>query len=317
MFLVPVVKLFSKRKLLAANANKPDVYRYDSLPVPLRVQIDHIWVETIGLPFPPNLYSYSGPPVSNQAWEFIEKTVAREHGVFQLGPGDDPFRRCEHLLLNEQSIERVFDLVELSFRWIDKIVRDTSSHLRTACNATQDVDDAIDELNYRFREHGVGYQFEAGNIVRLDAQFTHDQVVRPALQLIADAKFSGAEQEFMRAHEHYRHRRYGEAIADALKSFESTMKTICDARRLTYGPGDTAKNLIDIMVANGIVPTSLTSEFTSMRSLLESGLPTVRNRNAGHGQGPVPVAVPIHLAAFALHTAAANITFLVSSHLAP
>ena len=37
-----VLNLYSKRKKAAANAGKPDVYRYDSLPKELRVQIVHL-----------------------------------------------------------------------------------------------------------------------------------------------------------------------------------------------------------------------------------------------------------------------------------
>ena len=31
-------------------------------------------------------------------------------------------------------------------------------------------DDAIKELNYRFKEHGVGYQYESGKIIRIDSR---------------------------------------------------------------------------------------------------------------------------------------------------
>jgi hypothetical protein len=48
--------------------------------------------------------------------------------------------------------------------------------------------------------------------------------------------------------------------------------------------------------------------------LLEGGLPTVRNKNAGHGQGPTPVSVPDYLVAYALHMAAANIVLLIQAH---
>ena len=126
--------------------------------------------------------------------------------------------------------------------------------------------------------------------------------------------FEGAEAEFQRAQEHHRHGRYEEAITDALKAFESTMKYICDQRGWEYSPDrDTATRLIDILLQEGLIPQWAQSEFTSLRSLLESGLPTARNRVAGHGRGAAPRQVPGYLAAFALHMAGANILFLVEA----
>jgi hypothetical protein len=56
--------------------------------------------------------------------------------------------------------------------------------------------------------------------------------VRPINRvLLHDAAYEGAEAEFLSAHEHYRHARNKEALTDALKSFESVMKSICTKRR--------------------------------------------------------------------------------------
>jgi hypothetical protein len=58
------------------------------------------------------------------------------------------------------------------------------------------------------------------------------------------------------------------------------------------------------------------SHFTALRSTLESGLPTVRNRGGrgGHGQGSDVVDVPDYLAAYCLHLAATNIVLLIEAH---
>jgi hypothetical protein len=50
--------------------------------------------------------------------------------------------------------------------------------------------------------------------------------VKPALSLLHDAGFDGPADEFMKGFEHYRHGRNKEAVAEALKAFESTMKAI-------------------------------------------------------------------------------------------
>lgn len=47
--------------------------------------------------------------------------------------------------------------------------------------------------------------------------------------------------------------------------------------------------------------------------MLESGVPTARNRLGGHGQGAEVVSVPNHFVAFALHQTAAAIVFLAKA----
>jgi hypothetical protein len=55
----------------------------------------------------------------------------------------------------------------------------------------------------------------------------------------------------------------------------------------------------------------LQGEFKSLRALLESAVPTVRNQMGEHGAGTTPRAVPKELAAFQLHQAGAAIVFLI------
>lgn len=89
------------------------------------------------------------------------------------------------------------------------------------------AEQAIEEVNARFRQHGIGYQFESGEIVRVDSEIVHQAVVRPTLQLLRHKRFALANAEFLGAHEHYRHGRLGEAINECLKAFESVLKVIC------------------------------------------------------------------------------------------
>jgi hypothetical protein len=175
------------------------------------------------------------------------------------------------------------------------------------------IDDAILELNQRFKEHGVGYQFESGEIIRVDSEFLHTKVVKPTLSLLIDKEYQGANQEFLSAHKHYRHGRHEECLVDLLKAFESTMKIICKKRGWTTQPKDTASKLINILFQNNLLPSYLESEITCLRTLLESGVPTLRNKNAGHGQGAEIRTVPEYLARYALNLTASNILFLIEA----
>jgi len=149
--------------------------------------------------------------------------------------------------------------------------------------------------------------------VRVDSQFLHSETVKPALGLLNESGFTGPSDEFMRALDHHRKGDNKAAIAEALKAFESTMKSICVARKWTYGPRDTANALNNIMFERGLVPSEMQSHFQGLRSALESGLPTVANPQR-HGQGATPVEAPRRLAAYALHLVASNIVFLVDCH---
>ena len=88
------------------------------------------------------------------------------------------------------------------------------------------------------------------------------------------------------------------------------MKAIHEKHSWSYGPKDTAKKLIDSCLKNKLVPEYLQDQFSSVGNLLKSGVPTVRNKEGGHGQGTEVSAVPEHLASYTLHLTATNLLFL-------
>nr|WP_225225336.1 hypothetical protein [Komarekiella delphini-convector] len=169
------------------------------------------------------------------------------------------------------------------------------------------------KICFRFREHGVGYQHESGEIIRVDSQIIHAEVVKPVLHLLSDPRFQGANEEFLQAHEHHRHGRYKECLVDCLKAFESTMKIICNTQGWIYQPTDGAKKLIDVCFQNNLIPSYLQTQFTSLKQNLESGVPAVRNKNGGHGQGSQQINVPQYFAAYQLHMTASTILFLLEA----
>jgi hypothetical protein len=308
-----VYETFSKRLEKQQKAGQPDVLQYEHLPDAFRVQVIHILGDAIGQ------WRYESDlgeePVPNQWWQLIQSQMAREFGVFRLSTkGTGPQEECR-FLIQEATIGHVLDLIEFAFLVIDDDVRsfvDRYGHPESPAN--QSPDDAIAELNQRFLEHGIGYAFIDGQLVRKDSEILHAEVVKPALALLSGANFSGPSEEFLSAYEHYRHGRHKEAIQDALKAFESTMKAICDARGWAYDPGATAKPLIELLLANELLPQFLQAHFNALSSVMGAGLPTVRNKLSGHGQGATPVDVPPYFVAYALHLAASNIVMLVEAH---
>jgi hypothetical protein len=308
---------FSKRQKRLAQAGKQEIYQYDHLPEAFRTQVFHIWMKAIGtysVPQPAGYVSQIASfSTSNQFWQLIQNTVAEECGLPALGDlFDNPDKACiRHLLTGSSS--QVIDLIEYSFRVIDFKIRRFKTHSEAAY-VTMTADEAIARLNLRFKEHGIGYEYSNGMLMRIDSQFMQAEVVNPALSLLNSEGFDGPADEFLRAYTHHRNGLNKEAVNEALKAFESTMKSICAAKKWKYPATANAKDLIGILFANDLVPSSLQAHFSALRAVMESGLPTLRNKNSGHGQGPTPIELPDHFVGYALHLMAANIIFLVEAY---
>ncbi|HRJ60071.1 MAG TPA: HEPN domain-containing protein, partial [Azospirillaceae bacterium] len=223
---------------------------------------------------------------------------------------DNSMRELEkHLLLCEFS--DFLDAVDYSFFLLSDFDKEPLHVLKTDFGILRQPQDAIDELNYRFREHGVGYQFVGHELVRVDNQVLHAEAVAPALTLLTQPGYEGAENEFQAAYKHYRAGEHRAAVVAANNAFESTLKAICEKRGWTYDKGATAGRLLKIVRDNGLYPDYLDKSFEQLLAVLGSGLPTVRNQEGGHGQGAEVRETPAHVVALALHLAAAKILYLV------
>ncbi len=299
-----ILDIFSKRKQ-KLQGKEPDVFSYDDLPNALRVQIVHVLRDGFG---ENSLYSSK----ASEIYECIENSLAREYGKFSLGNKQESKSNVENFILNETETEKVLDALELSLQIINGYVRDNRDYRDKTTNRS-DPDKVIEEMNSRFREHAIGYRFESDEILRIDSEIIHQEATKPALKLLADNAFKGANQEFLEAHEHYRHSRNKECLVSSLKSLESTVRVICTQRAWKVEENSNASKLIATIFANGLLPTHLESQFSALRSLLESGIPTIRNKNGGHGQGSDVKEVPEFIARYALNLTASSIVFLVDA----
>lgn len=303
-----IINLFSKRQKVLRR-EVPDVYEYAQIPQALRVQIAHILRDLYGNP---TQFDISG---CLEAFGAIEKFLSREYGLFTLAKqgvlGTTPDERVIEFLLNEQDPEKVLDVVEVSFRLLSSLLR---TNFDWQSRVSQNIfDGAVSELNARFREHGIGYQYESEQIIRIDSQLIHAEVVKPALALLAAKEYAGANAEFLKAFEHYRKGDAKGCLNECLKAFESTMKTICKKRKWAFKPNETASALIDVCLKHDLIPQLIQSHIGGVRAALESGIPTIRNRLSAHGQGSQVVDVPEHYASYMLHLTATTIQFLVES----
>lgn len=306
-----ITNIYSKRQK-RLRGEYSDVYQYDELSIEFRRQVTLIFRDIIGIQsfrfgHCEGTFSYT-----NDIYENIHKILCREYGVLSLGNAVFMNEKIFHYLQVTQNSEECLDIIELLSQSSLQIIQDYGWNYGE--EFVNEINQAVQELNYRFKEHGIGYQFEpdANEIIRVDSQFIHSEVVKPVLKLLASNDlYQGANDEFLSAHEHYRHQNYKESLNDCLKSFESFLKAIHEKRNWEYNKDkDTAQRLVQSCFDHDLIPKYMQTQFDSLGNLLKSGLPTTRNRESGHGQGTEVRNVPEHLASYALHLTATNLLFL-------
>lgn len=307
-FRMSVYKLYSKQQ---QAPKEPVELRYDVLPSQLRRQIFTILDGIMGAG------SLFDETLAGDVYLKAEEILRHEYGVSRLIL-DDKLHPLSHLLtgaslrqfFNEAPVDKCLDVIQVILSEI-KIAMKKGAVRRK--RPTMSLKAGIAELNARFKEHGLGFRYEDGIIVRIDSEFAHQHGTVPAMTLLRQPHFQGADQEFRSAQEHFRHARYKECLNECLKAFESTMKAICHKRNWVYEQNHTAKNLIKICEVNGLFPVFLESHLTGLRVVLESGVPTARSKTSAHGQGVTPTTVSEEFATYILNLTAANLLFLASA----
>jgi hypothetical protein len=286
---MPVYESYSERKRRLATSGAPDVYRYDKLPEKLRIQFVHIFDEAFG-----SLYSEHG----RRCWAYLENQIARSEGVKSLAPSNVTSERACELWIRAEPTDQVLSMIELGAQMME----------------ANDQSSLIEELNLRFRQNGIGYQYEGEQIIRVDDQYIHAEIVKPAIAALScNAAFKTANDEFMAAHKHYRDGANKDAVVAANRAFESTLKAICAVKGWTYESSARATDLIKVVRKHGLFPDYLDSAFDSYIAAMKSGLPGVRNEAGGHGGAPGDPQVPEYIAAYAIHLSAANIVLVIEA----
>jgi hypothetical protein len=283
-----IYETYSERRRRLEKAGQPDVYSYDHIPEKLRNQIIHIWTRSFG----------NGREDHSQAtYREMEQKILDAEGRLHLIMHQSGIHACR-FWLQTCSTDAVIDIVELSARIMLQ-------------NSDQE---SVEEINYRFRQNGIGFQFEGGQFIKIDDQFIHAEVVKPAIGLLtADPTYAAAASEFMTAHQHYREGSNQDAVVAANRAFESTLKAICTKRGWTFEKGARASDLVKTVRQHGLFPSHLDNAFDTYIAMMKSGLPEVRNNAGGHGPAPGEAKVPDYIAAYAIHLSAANIVAAIEA----
>jgi hypothetical protein len=281
-----------------------EVYEYEKFPTSFRNQLFKMISDVF------NKYESQA-----HMWSSIHGMFAREKGLKKLGnynnDDDESSRHNIEFYIDKSNDEDFLDFMDYVFCVIVTFCK-TNVPIYYPYGMQLIIDKSVEELNFRLRQHSLGYEFVNGQIIRIDNKAIHETVIKPTLKLLYEEEFSGAEEEFRKAFEYRKNHDNKNAILEALKSFESTMKTICDKKNYPYNPTkDTAKQLIATLESNNFYPTYMNNHLANVRTTLETGLPVLRNKNAGHGQGSTVVNVSDEFTEYALNLAATNILLLV------
>ena len=299
-----VIETYSKRKKKELLSGKPNIYKDGPLPLTFKNQVKYIWRDSIGVNN--SRYTY------NRVWKNTVKSISKEHGLAPYH-GTDYLGWCESYL-DKSGTDQALDLIELTFKYIHTEIRENFNRsYYEMYKITQSPDNAIEELNSRFQEHSLGYQFANGQIIKSDSLFIHKEVTLPMLKLIHEAEFSGVEEEFMKAHKHYRDGEYKTVLVESLKALESTLKSICDLNQWKYEPDARFNGLVSIVFEKGLVPLHLKAYFNNLKEILKV-VPSIRNKGGGHGQGREISFIPKYLASHMLHLTASTILFLIEAN---
>ena len=297
------------------NIGKSSPLKYDVFPDKLKNQIIHIWRNFL-------MRNSVTDKLAEIAWKNIHDKLAELHGEKKLFPRGD-------LLSNFYQIQRVIeyfdkiaeidyllDVVEISFSVMKKIEPVMKKSFYNDYQPFEyNIEQAIEDLNDRFSNNQIGYEYKNGRIIKIDNKLLNADIVNSTLKLTDNEVFQNSNDEFISALEHFRFNRYKESITDCLKSFETTLKIVCKENKWEYlEDKDTVSALIDICIKNGLFPKYLLNEFTSLSSLLKSGSATIRNRNSAHGQGVNKKKVPKHLASFMIYLTGATINYIIDSN---
>ena len=117
---------------------------------------------------------------------------------------------------------------------MDLLVYHHHAYSNSTYNVKEKWQRATDRINGKLKENSLGYEIVENQLIRIDNQYIHNEVVKTAIQLLHEHQFHAVSDEFLKAHEHYKQGDYKDAIVNAGKAFESTMKTICSKNGYHY-----------------------------------------------------------------------------------
>ncbi|QZY88637.1 AbiJ-NTD4 domain-containing protein [Exiguobacterium acetylicum] len=314
-------ELFSER----LNPTFHDVYIYDDISEKAKVQIYHSVQKFV----PYRLFD------TRAMFQGILNEIIFKYGViddsniinmpfrelFKEARLSEPESKVFFLLIKASKSEYLvtLDLIELISRYISRFF------------SKRESDNINNAFNKVFRNNGIGYELINGVLISKDNELMHAEIVKPSLQYLSQVEYEGANEELLQAFSDFKESQFKNAIINANKAFESTLKIIIgknkwqpikfipiSKRKPDVEPRKVdlqkavASDLIETLTRNIAVESYQKNALIGLSNSLQS-LASLRN-TVGHGQGSVISEVDIRRCEFAIHTAATNILFLIRTY---
>jgi|GEM_PF-1746890 len=221
----------------------------------------------------------------------IDETYLQNPSTFQ----DFFSKGFEKLIDNQNNINFYLDLIELFL-----------------IQYTGNKQVIVKSINKILFLDSFGYQIDEikNHIMRIDSSHTYQEIIKPTLLLLSDSKFKNIDDEYRKAFEELKNGNYEGVLVEANKSFESTMKIICDLKNYGLPNKHTATALITHLRQNNFVTNFQDEKFNGLSKTLES-VSITRNNQAGHGQGSIARNLSAMYAEYALRVSASNILLLL------
>ncbi len=293
-----IIENLYSRRYKKENGLFPDVFTYDLMPEKLKITLSKIFKRTII-----ECSEIERNPL-DFFYEIFHEIICEEHSLKVIG---NPHYSYETRILNFFIEEH--DLF-INLNILNLVLNLLSELASSSYRINKDFLSYLQEINQRMLEHGFGYQYEDGLLIRIDSKHTHDEIIKPALLLLQNEKFKNADDEFRNAFDAYKNGKYEEAIREANNSFESTMRIICHLKGYELPKKHNATALIAHLRDKQFIPDFKMEVFNGLAKCLES-VSIIRNNIAGHGKGHEERTIEPNMVSYVLNMTAANIKFLV------
>ena len=277
----------------------------DDLSHELRVKIFLLWEEFD----PPHYHSMGG--CDYKLSKNVIRCLRKAYGKFRLwepakmdGRSISDAKELKEFFLAETDVEKALDIVEAVFTYIcDQPEYERESR------------EAIETLNKIFLEHGANYRFADGRIIPTKSEFLYKEAIEPALELIRDPAYKGAQKPFLDALDCYRKGSLSGVLIELNNSLESALEIICNKHGWQYQnpKNPRVSDLVKACFQNNLIPEYWHEHFSELSELLKKGVPPARNKLAAHGRKNEKPPIPPYVIAHALHLTAAAIVFLVNA----
>jgi len=249
-------ELFSRRNGMVKES---DVYEYDVVPNNFRIQFAMLISDVV------NEFKSGYRTNSSVFWERMVKEIQIELGLLNLKSSV----RYEHS--QDFNVDYVMSFLlgtdnKTALDVMDLLVFYHHGYSNNDYSIKEKWERATNRINRKLKENSLGYEIVDNQLIRIDNQYIHNEVVKTAIQLLQEQQFHAVSDEFLKAHEHYKQGDYKDAVVNAGKAFESTMKTICSKNGYRYdAQRDTANTLIKHLFDNELIPPYMQNHIQGLK----------------------------------------------------